>query len=174
MKKPVLLILIMFMLCSCNLSRQRYHVFSFDNYTLAPGFDDVSYLKITFDFDIDETIAANQEIDDIKLYFWENYFANVDVINRRSVDIESKDAIVKKLDFYLQNYEAESYKLNGVELKSSVKENCEIFNGEYIFRNAPACIIVKKADGRNNVAILHGDIINADQDELYRVEIYVE
>ena len=67
-----------------------------------------------------------------------------------------------------------TYKLDGIELSSSVKENCRMFDGEYIERNGYACLITRQVDQKLNVVILHGDILNMDQDELSRIEIYVE
>ena len=172
--KKVVLILIALLLSSCGFSRNRYHIFSFDDYTIAPGFDDVGYLRVVFDLNTNKTLQPNEIIEDVDLYFWDNYLASIDIINRKGIEIETDKAIVKKFDFFLVNYNAESYKLNGMDLSDSVKENCERLNGEYISTNAPACIIVKKTEGSNKVAVLHGDILAINQDKLARVEIYVE
>ena len=172
--KKTILILIVLLLSSCGFSRNRYHIFSFDDYTIAPGFDDVGYLRLVFELDTDKTLQPNELVEDVDLYFWDKYLASVDIINRKGIEIDTDKAIVKKFDFFLANYEAQSYKLNGIDLSDSVKENCDRLDGEYISTNAPACIIVKKTEGSNKVAILHGDILAIDQDKLARVEIYVE
>ena len=121
-----------------------------------------------------ETIGANQTVEDVEMYFWDKYFATVDITNPKSKDLDGNKAVVTKLDFYLVNHQAETYMLNGVVLSDSVKESCQLLEGEYFDNYAPSCVIVRKADGKHIIAELHGDILAINQDKLSRVLIYVE
>ena len=174
MIKKIFLLLSVILLSSCGFSRGKYHVFSFDNYTIAPGYDDVEFLKLVFDVHGPEIIGASQTVEDVEIYFWDKYFAKVDIVNPKNKEINGNKAIVKKLDYFLVNHEAETYMLNGVVLSDSVEESCKLLEGQYFNNYAPSCVIVKKADGKNIIAELHGDILAIDQDKLSRVLIYVE
>ena len=173
MKKLLTLIAIAFLLTGCS-QREDYYVFSFDDFTIAPGYDDAEYLRLTFDLKLPEKLQAQAKLEDIEVYFWDNYFASVDLENDSRKEINIDKAKVSRLIFYLSNYPASVYKLGDIELKSSVKENCEIFKGEYIERNGYACAFGQKVGDKENIVILYGDIFNVDQDKLDHIEIYVE
>ena len=173
MKKIVVFIILLTMLCSCS-SRNSYYVFSFDDYTLAPGYDNVEFLKIAFDVDVKDSFEAKEIIKDVEVNTWKYYLCSVDLANTKNRTISSDKAIVTRMDFFLGNMPIDSYKINGVELTKSVKQDCKTLKGELIERNGYACLVSKKVDGKTNVLILSGDVINLDQDELHRVQIYVE
>ena len=174
--KKLLIVLACILVCSCTKAPERedYFVFSFDDYSLAAGFDDVNYLKLVFDVEVPETMAAKESIKDLEMDFWGQYFGDVDIANLTEKELPSGQAIITGLDLYLPNVGMEIYKLGETELSKSVKENCEMFDGEYIERNGYACVITRQIEEQLNVVILHGDILNEDQDELARIEIYVE
>ena len=172
--KKLLLIIFCILLCSCRPERDDYFVLDFDEYSLAVGYDDVNYLKLVFEADLPEEMEANEILKDVEMSFWGNYFADIDLKNPIDETISPDDAVITGLDLYLPNAGMTTYKLDGIELSSSVKENCKAFDGEYIERNGYACLITRQVDDTLNVVILHGDILNADQDELSRIEIYVE
>jgi len=173
MKKIVVFIILLIMLCSCS-SRNSYYVFSFDDYTLAPGYDNVEFLKIAFDVDVKDSFEAKETIENVEVNTWKYYLCSVDLVNTKNRTISSDKAIVTRMDFFLGNMPIESYKINGIELTKSVKQDCKTLKGELIERNGYACLVSKKVDGKTNVLILSGDVINLDQDELHRVQIYVE
>ncbi|MBR4461264.1 MAG: hypothetical protein IKS51_01615 [Erysipelotrichaceae bacterium] len=147
---------------------------AFDDYSLAVGYDDVNYLKLVFEADLPEELQPQETVKDIETTFWGNYFADIDIRNPIDETISPDDAVVVGLDLYLSNTGMGTYKLDDIELSGSVKDNCKAFDGEYIERNGYACLITRQVDQKLNVVILHGDILNADQDELSRIEIYVE
>lgn len=173
MKKLITIITLILLLSSCS-NRNNYYVLSFDNYSLAVGYDDVEFLKLVFTIDSDEIMQPNELRENVEVLFWDRHFAYMDIINYKKKEIDIDKAIVCKADIYLSNLEMETYKINGIELSSSVKENCKKFNGELVERNGYACVIGKQVDDKDNVVVLHGDIYNVDQDLLSRIEIYVK
>ncbi len=172
--KKLWIILFCFLLCSCRPEREDFYVLEFDDYSLAVGFDDVNYLKLVFEADLPEEMGANETLKDIEMTFWGSYFADIDITNPIDETISPDDAVITGLDLYLANAGMTTYRLDGIELSGSVKENCRAFDGEYIERNGYACLITRQVDQKLNIVILHGDILNEDQDELSRIEIYVE
>ena len=172
-KKLITVILSILLLSSCS-NRNSYFVFSYDDYTLAVGYDDVEFLKLVFTLDSEETMQPNELRENVEVLFWERHFAYMDLINYKKKEINIDKAVVCKADIYLSNLNMSTYKLDGVELSESVKENCETFKGELIKRNGYACVIGKTIGDKENIVVLHGDIYNADQDLLTRVEIYVK
>ena len=171
--KKILLALSLLILCSC-VNREDYYVFSFDDYSITPGYDDVSFLDIAFDLDVPESIDGYQKIKDVNMTFFGKYFGDVDLVNPTGKPIEIKDAKVSKLVLYFSQLSDHAFKIDGIDLEKSVKTNCEVFNGEYIVRNGYACVIGKNVHGKKNVIILYGDIYAMDQDELNHMEIYVD
>lgn len=172
-KKLFTVIISILLLSSCS-NRNSYYVLSFDDYSLAVGYDDVDYLKLVFTVDSDDKMQPNELRENVDVSFWNSHFAYMDIINYKNREIDIDKAIVCKADIYLSNLEMETFKINGIELSDSVKQNCELLNGELVERNGYACIISKTVDDKDNIVILHGDIFNADQDLLSRIEIHVK
>lgn len=172
-KKLFTVIISILLLSSCS-NRNSYYVLSFDDYSLAVGYDDVEFLKLVFTVDSQDKMQPKELRENVDVSFWNRHFAYMDIINYKNREIDIDKAIICKADIYLSNLEMETFKINGIELSDSVKQNCKILNGELIERNGYACIISKVVDDKENVAILHGDIFNADQDLLSRIEIYVK
>ena len=174
MKKLLLLAISLLLLSGCTIEREGHYIFSFGDYTIAPGYDDVEYTRVIFDLDLPETLEAKQVLKDNKVYFWNRYLADIDIANDSEKQIVADKAKVTRFVFYLSNFPDVVYKIDDIELSSSVKENCEKFGGEYIERNGYACAFGKKTGKKNNIVILYGDIFAVDQDKLDHVEIYVE
>ncbi len=154
--------------------REDYYVFSFDDFTIVPGYDDVDFLRLTFDPDLPDMLAPGKTLEGRDMFFWDDFFACIDVKNETDEEIFIGQAKLTKFIYYLSNYPFDTYKLDGIELSESVKENCERFRGEYVERNGYACAIGRKVYGKKNVVILYGDIFGIDQDKLDHIEIYVE
>ena len=176
MKKLFLIVLMSFLIGGCThpIEREDYYIFSFGDFTIAPGYDDVEYMRLIFDVELPETIEAHQKLKDREVFFWDEYLADIDIENNTKKPISSNQAGVSRLVFYLSNYPDVSYRLSGVELKDSVRENCELYKGEYIERNGYACAFGKKIGKKKNVVVLYGDLFAIDQDKLDHIEIYVE
>ena len=176
MKKCFLILLMSFLIGGCTRlpEREDYCIFSFGDFTIAPGYDDVEYMRLIFDVQLPETIDAHTTLLDREVFFWDAYLADIDVTNDTKKPIPSDQAVVKRLVFYLSNYPDVPYKLSGIELKDSVKENCETFKGEYVERNGYACAFGKRVGKKKNTVILYGDLFAVDQDKLDHIEIYVE
>lgn len=173
MKRIIALISCLFILTACT-NREDYFVFSFDDYSLSVGYDNVEFLDLVFNVDAPNTLDPYETLKDVEVTFWKNYFADVDITNYRKKPCDLYDGVITRLDIFLDNIEMEEFKLDDRKLSSSVKDNCRKFDGEYIERNGYACVIVKQVKDKNNVVILYGDILKPDQDELSRIEIYVE
>ena len=174
--KKLFLIPLLLLLCSCDVVlREDYYVFSFDDFTVAPGYDTVDFMRLVFDVRNSKTQLESKETeDDIEVYFWDEYMAEIDIENDTKKAVDVNEATLKRFEMYLGNIPFDVLKLNDIELSSSVKQNCEYFGGEYIERNGYACAFGQKAHGRDNVVILYGDILAIDQDKLSHLEIYVK
>ena len=160
MKKLFVLIMLVMISACHSVKREDYYIFSFNNYTLSVGYDDVAFLELTFYLDRKDELEAQETVEDIDLYFFET--------------MSSEKAIVTRLKYYLDDFPMESYQIDGIPLSSSIRENCEVFHGEYVERNGKACLFGKKVDGKDNAVLLKGDMLNIDQDELESIEIYVK
>ena len=171
--KKILIILSLLMLCSCA-KREDYYIFSFDNYSITPGYDDVNFMDIAFDLDVPDKLDGYEEIKDVSMTFFGKYFGSVDIANPTNKPIAVSDAVVTRLTIYFSQLTDYTFKINDIELAKSIKDNCRQFDGEYIVRNGYACAIGQKVHGKKNVVILYGDIYAKDQDELNHLEIYVE
>lgn len=174
MRKIAVLILSLIILCSCGSPRNDYYVFSFDDYTIAPGYDDVEFLKLVFDVDVKDTLEAKETLSDVDVNIWRYYVCSVDLMNTKNRSISVDRALVTKMDFFVGNMPVDTFKINDTILSGSVKNDCKTLKGELIERNGYACVLSQKAHGKTNVLILSGDIMNLDQDELHRIQIYVE
>ena len=168
---PILLILI----CACSsVKREDYYVFSFNDYTLSVGYDDVEFLELTFYLDVKDELEAQEKAEDVELYFFDVPFALADLYNPGKKAAASEKAVITRFKYYLDDFPMQSYRIDGITLSGSIKEDCETFHGEYIDRNGKACLFGKKVNGKDNVVLLKGDMLNIDQDELESIEIYVE
>ena len=163
----------MLALCSCA-KREDYYVFSFNDYSITPGYDDVSFTRIAFDLNTPDTLEAYEELKEIDLRFRNSYFGSVDIMNPTNKQIDTKDGSIQKLTIYFNQLADYTFRIDGIELLDSVRENCDLFKGEYVERNGYACAFGKKVHGRKNIVILYGDIFAQDQDQLSHLEIYVE
>ena len=172
--KKLFLLLTALLLCSCSAEREEYYTFSFDNYTIAPGYDDVEYMRLVFKVELPETLAAESKLENKEVYFWDKYFGLIDIENRTKKDVPIEQAKISKMILYLDNIGASKYGLDGRDFDSSVKANCDYYGGQYIERNGYACAFGKVVDNRENVVILYGDILAEDQDQLHHIEIYVK
>ena len=173
MKKLFTGLFCLLILCGCA-KREDYYIFSFDDYSLAVGYDDGEYLKVAFDVDIKDELEPFEVISDLDIYYLDKYFAIVDISNDSKKNIESDKAVVTRFKYFLKDIPFTTYKINDIELSKSIKDNCEQFNGEYIDRNGKACVIGQVVDDKQNVIIMKGDIFAIDDDELDNIEIYVE
>ena len=174
MKKILLLLMTLFLFCACGNRREDWYVFSFDDYTIAPGHDNVAFLRLVFETDLPKEFAPGEKREDVKLYFWKDEFARIDLQNPKSRTISADDAIVTRFIYYLDQNPRYVFRIDGQELSSSVKENCQLFHGEYVERNGYACAFGRIVHGQKNVVILYGDYLALDQDALNHIEIYVE
>ena len=174
MKRFIGFVIAVLLLSSCGNPRSDYYVFSFGDYSLTPGYDDVDFVRLVFDVDTGAKMEAGQEINDLEVYLFSDYVCSIDIYNPSSRTVDIGKARIKRLDYFVGNISVDTLMIDGIELDSSVKKNCEIFKGEYIERNGYACVISKKVHGTENVIILSGDLLNIDQDELHRIQIYVE
>lgn len=171
MKK--LLILFILLLCSCSF-REDYYTLNVDGYRFTVGYDDVDYLKTTFNLNVVNELDAYEVINDINVYAFDDYFLKVDITNYNDEAISSGEAIITKLNLYCKDLGNRKYAIDDIELDSSVTNNCDKFNGTLINRNGYACVIESDKSGKLNVVELHGDILASDQDELDHIVIYVK
>ncbi len=174
--KKLILIPLLLLLCSCDVVlREDYYVFSFDDFTIAPGYDNVDFMRLVFEVrNSKDTLESKEEEKDIDVYFWNEFMGKIDIVNDTKKPVSVEEATVSRFELYLDNIPFDTLKLNDIELSESVKTNCETFGGEYIQRNGYACAFGQKSHGKDNVVILYGDILALDQDKLSHLEIYVK
>ena len=174
--KKLILIPLLLLLCSCDVVlREDYYVFSFDDFTIAPGYDNVDFMRLVFEVrNSKDTLESKEEEKDIDVFFWNEYMGKIDIINDTKKPVSVEEATVSRFELYLDNIPFDTLKLNDIELSESVKTNCETFGGEYIQRTGYACAFGQKSHGKDNVVILYGDILALDQDKLSHLEIYVK
>lgn len=166
MKKIVVLLILLLMLSGCT-SRKDFDVISIDDYSITVGYDDVEFLNIAFNLKLPETLKKNEVIESIDLNAYSSRLGEVEITNPKNKDVSIEKGIVTKATFYIQELEGKKLRINDTSLSSSVKENCNSFNGEYVKNNGYACII----DNKKDTIILYGDLLEVDQDKLYRIEI---
>ena len=113
-KKLFTVIISILLLSSCS-NRNSYYVLSFDDYSLAVGYDDVDYLKLVFTVDSDDKMQPKELRENVDVSFWNSHFAYMDIINYKNREIDIDKAIVCKADIYLSNLEMETFKINGMD-----------------------------------------------------------
>lgn len=173
MKKVINILIILLLLCGCQ-KREDYFVLSVDGYSVAPGYDNLDYLDVVFDYNIKNSLQANEEIKNIDMYLLGDNFGVMDIINYEDKEIESSQAIISSLTIYLNDFTNRFFYLDGIKLDSSIKSNCDRFNGTYIEKNGYACVIEKNIKDKLCVCKLHGDYLNINQDELDHIIVYVK
>lgn len=171
MKK--ILIVLLLLLCACS-SKENYFELSIDDYSITVGKNDVEYLQLAFDVDVPETIESKQTLENVGISLFNNVLGVADISNTSNSNKSSTKAVLTKFTVYLKDIGDRSIKLNGEELNSSVKVNCDKYNGTYIEKNGHACVIDTQVDDKLNVVELHGDYLNINQDELDHIIVYVK
>ena len=171
MKKAFIILLLL--LTSCAF-KQDYYELTVDNYSITVGYDNSEYLKVLYDYDLIDELKPNEVIEDVNLYLLDSLFASAQFSNSKNKYISSDKARLTKIVVYINDLKGRTFKINGIQLDDSVKNNCETFNGNYINKNGRACVIENKVANELNVIELHGDYLNIDQDKLDHIIIYVK
>ena len=157
----------------CSPKRENYYVLYFDDYSLTPGYDNAEFVKLVYDFEIPDTLEANQSYE-TALYSFGRHLGDVTFTNYKNKAISSDKAILSKLSLFFDENPYYSYRLDDYYLSEYVSENSSHFNGEYIQRDGTACVFGKMVGKRKNVVIIQGDIFGHNQDQIYRITISVE
>lgn len=171
--KKLLILLLVLMCCGCSAKREDFYVLHFDDYSLAPGYDNAEYVKLVYTFDIPETLEPGQSYE-TGLYSFGKHLGDAVFTNYTKKEISSDKAILSKLSLFFRENPYYLYSIDDYELSPYVSENNEHFNGEYIKRDGTASVFGKMVGKKKNVIILQGDIYGMDQDEIYRITISVE
>ena len=171
MKKAFIILLLL--LTSCAF-KQDYYELTVDDYSITVGYDNSEYLKVLYDYDLIDELKPNEVIEDVNLYLLDSLFASAQFLNSKNKYISSNKARLTKIVVYINDLKGRTFKINGIQLDDSVKNNCETFNGNYINKNGRACVIENKVANELNVIELHGDYLNIDQDKLDHIIIYVK
>lgn len=173
MKKLLIILLTLIFITSCSL-RNDYLKLSIDDYSVTVGYDNAKFLKIAYDFELPEKLAANEVIDNVEIYLFDQLLGVASFTNPKDKEIDSDKAILTRLELYVNDMPNRTIKLNDELLDNSIKTNCDNYNGQYIEKNGYACVIENEKTNELNVAELHGDYLNIDQDELDHIVIYVK
>lgn len=171
MKKLIVILLILLTACA---RKEDYYQLSIDDYSVTVGYDDGKYMKIAYDYDIKDEFEANEIVKDVDIYLNDKLLGAGDFTNNKNKVISSDSAKLTKLTLYLNDLDGRTFKLNGEPLDTSIKTNCEKYNGTYIEKNGYACVIQSEIGKELNVVELYGDYLNLDQDQLDHIVIYVE
>ena len=171
--KKWLVILITIILCGCSFRNDVYKL-SIDDYVISVGYDDVEYLKVVYNFELPDIFSGNEVIDGVNMYLFDSLLGVGQFTNTSKKEIESNKAVLTKLTIYLNDLGNRKFMLNDELLDSSIKTNCDKFNGTYISKNGYACVIETNEHKKHNVIELYGDYLNMDQDQLDHMVIYVD
>ena len=171
MKKIISILLCLILLGCSSEKREDYYILSFDDYSVSIGYDNAEYTSLIFDYELPEVIPGFEEIKDVDVSFLGKNFGIASFINEENDEKESNEAIISSLLFYVKDIDAESIKINDIELDKSIIKNCETFNGSLIEKNGYACVIEQEVNNKDDVIILYGDILNLVQDTVDRIEI---
>lgn len=171
MKKTLVLLIILLTACSM---RDDYFELSVDDYSITVGYDDGKYMDIAFDYDIKDELEANEIINNVDIYLFNDLLGIGEFSNSSNKNISSKKAKLTGLTLYVNDLNGRVFKLNGEILDDSIKSNCDKFNGTYIEKNGYACVIEDTVNDDLNVVELHGDYLAIDQDKLDHIDIYVK
>lgn len=171
MKKFLCILLILLTSCA---RKEDYYSLSIDDYVVTVGHDDAKYMSLAFDYDLPNQLEAYETIKDVDVMLNDDLLGICEFTNQKKKIITSDNAILTKLTLYVNDLPQRKYKLNGEELSTSIKTNCDKYNGTFIEKNGYACVIENKVRDELNVVELYGDYLNIDQDELDHIVIYVE
>lgn len=169
-----MLLICIFILCGCKQKREDFFELSVDNYSITVGYDSADYLKTIFDIDLKEEFEGYEKVKDVDINLFNKQFAVGDFSNSNKKPKSSKDITLSKLTIYLNDLEGRTFKLNGEQLDTSIKNNCSKYGGTYIEKNGYACVIESNVDDKLNVVEMYGDYINIDQDQLDHITIYID
>lgn len=168
MKKIITLFLLL-CLFSCS-NDNKYFSFFFDGYCINVGKDRVEDLKDSFEIDAKEQLDKKELLEDIEMKYYGRNFALISISNAHNKTISSDKAIISSFTYYFNDLPFNAYKIDGVLLSDSIKDNCDRLNGNYIQKNGYACLLVKK----NSVLTLYGDFLNINQDLLDHLQIVAQ
>lgn len=171
MKKFVLLLSLI--LCSCSF-KSDFYTLSIDGYRFTVGYDDVDYIRTTFNLSVKDKLEVGETISNINVYSFDDYYFSVDVTNNTDEVINADEAIISKMVIYLNDLGPRAYAINDVELDDSVTSNCDKFKGTLIKRNGYACVLESSKSGQLNAIELYGDILASDQDKLDHIVMYIK
>ena len=171
MKK--LLILLLIVLFGCTLKSDHYKL-SIDDYSVTVGYDKSKFLDIAYDFELPEKLQANETINDVYIYLFDELLGVGSFTNKKNSEISSDEACLSSITVYLNDLPNRVFKINDEPLDESIKTNCEKFNGKYIEKNGYACVIENENTSELNAIELHGDYLNEDQDLLDHITIYIK
>ncbi|MBQ1306650.1 MAG: hypothetical protein IIY56_00685, partial [Erysipelotrichaceae bacterium] len=68
MKKLLVLIMLILISACHSIKREDYYIFSFNDYTLSVGYDDVEFLKLTFDLEVKDELESQESLEEVSLY----------------------------------------------------------------------------------------------------------
>ena len=116
--KKLILIPLLLLLCSCDVVlREDYYVFSFDYFTIAPGYYNVDFMRLVFEVrNSKDTLESKEEEKDIDVFFWNEYMGKIDIINDTKKPVSVEEATVSRFELYLDNIPFDTLKLNDIEL----------------------------------------------------------
>lgn len=142
MKKILILLIALLLLCGCAAKKEDYYNLNYDGALIVVGYDSVDMINGLDYIDSYTTYINDKEEEKLE-----------------SIVIYPKDrpAIIS---------------IDDTMLNDSIESNCELLNGEMINNNGKACVIHKTVDDKENYIIMYGDILSDDIDELDRLEIY--
>lgn len=172
--KKIFLLFCFFILISCA-PKENFFELGIDNYLITVGKDNAEYLKTIYDFNLPEKINGYTSVKDVNISLINNFFGVASFKNYKKKEVPSDSAIIEKLTIYVNDLEGREIKINGEVLDSSIKRNCDKYQGKYIKRNGYACVIENNINDKYlNVIELYGDYLNINQDELDHLVVYVK
>ncbi|MBQ1477117.1 MAG: hypothetical protein IIZ33_03115 [Erysipelotrichaceae bacterium] len=173
MRKVFSLFLILLLLTSCHKEvREDHYVLGLDEERLfAPGFDTLERMReIGFETELYGEFSKGDSAQ-VPLYYEGKEVGKATFTNTGKKDAPSEECILTYLELYVWSI-PETLLLDGEEVPVSIKETCDRYEGDYLYKNGIACVIEK--EDRNETVILHGDISAYDQDRIDRIEVFAD
>jgi len=144
MKKILIILITLLCLTACAAKRDDFYVFGYGTKSIAVGYD--------------------EECDE---------FIN----NKKTYDEDKKKDIITYAEAYVKDLADNGYlhySIDGIDLDTSVKSNCEKLNGRLVENNGYTCVISKNTDDKLLILELHGNVLNDDMDELDHIVMKAE
>lgn len=142
MKKIIVVLITLSILVACSPKKEEYYNITFEDTTVAVGFDETSILNDSLH------------------------------INSSKYHLDKKEReIVDYIEFYVKDLSDINIFIDEYKLRTSIKDTCSDLNGELINNKGNACVLHKRVGEGEDIIVMYGDILSDNIDEINRIEV---